>query len=187
MTEFVANTNEYAVENSSFEKKPAGFWIRFFAYLVDLIVIQAVLVGLVVYNIFKIAGIEDFTVLYISLMGIANGIVFYLYFTILTKYFSQTLGKMIFGIKVVNDSGEPLNWATVLFRETIGRFISATILVLYVITAFTKKNKAVHDFIADTHVVYERAYSKKSDNQEITQSKSLKEVYNEKEMHESES
>lgn len=187
MTEFVANTNEYAVENNSFEKKPAGFWIRFFAYLVDLMLIQTVLVGLVVYNIFTIAGIADYTVLYISLMGIVNGIVFYLYFAIMTKYFNQTVGKMIFGIKVVSDTGEPLSWSTVLFRETVGRFISATILVLYIIVAFTKKHKAIHDYIADTHVVYERAYSRKSDKQEITQSKSLKEVYNEKEMHESES
>lgn len=181
MTGFVANTNEYGVESTPFEKKPAGFWIRFFTYLIDLLLIQVVLISLVVQNIFIVAGIENYSILYIPIIKLVNGLVFYAYFVLLTKYFGQTLGKMIFGLKVVDDQTTALSWKTVLFRELVGRFLSVKIAILYLIVPFTKKHKAVHDFIADTHVVHERAFSLKSDNNDLVQSKSLKEVYNEKE------
>lgn len=181
MTEFVANTNEYAVESTPFEKKPAGFWIRFFAYLVDLILVKAVLVNLIVHNIFTLLKIENISILYIPIMSIVDGLVFYAYFVLMTKYFNQTLGKMIFGLKVVGDDGQALPWLKVLFREFVGRFLSVKIAILYLIVPFTKKHKAVHDFIADTHVIHERAYHLKSDNPTFAQSKSLKEVYNNKE------
>lgn len=186
MTGFVENTNEYAVENGPFEHKAAGFWVRFFAYLVDLLLINIVLGGLIVKNILIFASIQHFTLFYLSLYGIITGILFYVYFTVMTKYFGQTLGKMIFGLKVVTDSGKQLDWTTVLFREWIGRFISTTISILYLIVPFTKKHKAVHDFIADTYVIHERSYTKKSENNVPATTNSLKELYQEKELQKSE-
>ncbi|MBQ0139641.1 MAG: RDD family protein [Kurthia sp.] len=187
MTGFVANTNENAVENSPFEHKAAGFWIRFFAYLVDLLLINTVVGGLIVKNVLIFASIQHFSLFYLSLYGIITGILFYVYFTLMTMYLGQTLGKMIFGLRVVKDSGEPLDWTTVLFREWVGRFISVTITLLYLIVPFTKKHKAVHDFIADTYVIHERSYTKKSENNEKMTANSLKELYQEKEIQKSES
>lgn len=187
MTEFVANTNENTVENSPFEPKAAGFWMRFFAYLVDVLLINTILGGLIVKNILIFASIQHFSLFYLSLYSIITGILFYVYFTLMTKYFAQTLGKMIFGLKVVKDSGESLDWTTVLFREWVGRFISVTVVFLYLIVPFTKKHKAIHDFIADTHVIHERSYTKKNENNAQMTTKSLKELYQEKEMQKSES
>lgn len=186
MTGFVAHTNEHAVENGPFEHKAAGFWIRFFAYLVDLALINIVLGGLIVKNILIFASIQSFTFFYLSLYGVITGVLFYLYFTLMTKYFGQTLGKMIFGLKVVSDSGKPLDWTTVLFREWVGRFISVTIAILYLMIPFTKMHKGLHDFIADTHVIHERSYTKITEQQPQTTEKSLKDLQREKEMKESE-
>jgi uncharacterized RDD family membrane protein YckC len=49
-----------------------------------------------------------------------------------------------------------LTWDTVLFREWIGRFISASIWILYAIVAFLPKKQGLHDLFADTAVVHER-------------------------------
>lgn len=74
----------------------------------------------------------------------------------MTKFFGQTLGKMVFGLKVIPLNDERLSWSTVIFREWIGRYISATIWILYVIAAFTPKKQALHDMFADTAVIHER-------------------------------
>lgn len=80
----------------------------------------------------------------------------------MTKYFKQTLGKMVFGLKVQKDNGEPLDWMTVLFREGIGRFINGTMLYLpYLIIAVAPNNKSIADYFADTIVVHEAIYVQK--------------------------
>ena len=143
-----------------FVVKSAGFWIRFFAYVVDVCLIWAVLRLLIVHNLFQLLNISDAKIWFVSIESLVASILFFAYFVCMTKWFNQTLGKMIFGIRVVSDSGEPLTWTTVLIREWIGRYISVVIKVLYVIVAFTPNHKAIHDYIADTRVVYENAYAK---------------------------
>ncbi|WLR57609.1 RDD family protein [Mesobacillus subterraneus] len=132
----------------------AGFWTRFWAYLLDLIVIGSInrMVINPVFRALDVPLIEDGI---LSPITITTAVVFYLYFVLMTKYFCQTLGKMVFGLKVVELDGKGLTWGTVIFREWIGRFISATILVLYVVVAFTKKKQGLHDLFADTTVIYE--------------------------------
>jgi len=132
----------------------AGFWMRFWAYLLDLIVIGSVNRMIInpVFRAMDISLIEDGI---FSPITIATAVVFYLYFVLMTKYYGQTLGKMVFGLKVVELSGSRLSWGTVIFREWIGRFISATIMVLYLIVGFSKKKQGLHDMFADTTVIYE--------------------------------
>lgn len=132
----------------------AGFWMRFWAYLLDLIVIGSIN-RMIINPIFRAMDVPLAGEGIFSAISILNAIVFYLYFVLMTKYFGQTLGKMVFGLKVVELSGERLSWGTVLFREWIGRFISATIMVLYVVVAFTQKKQGLHDIFADTTVIHE--------------------------------
>ena len=89
--------------------------------------------------------------------AIITAIVFYGYFVLMTKYFGQTLGKMVFGLRVVSLNDEKLNWSTILFREWIGRFISGTILILYIVVGFLPKKQGIHDLFADTTVVHVRS------------------------------
>lgn len=139
--------------------KSAGFWTRFWAYLIDLIVISS-LVAITVKPLFYFTGWEDIKILYIAPYKFAAGFIFYGYFVVMTKIWGQTVGKMVLGIRVVSENEQPLTWGNILFREWIGRFISVTIKLLYLIVAFTPRNKAIHDYIADTRVVHERSFEK---------------------------
>lgn len=132
----------------------AGFWMRFWAYSLDLIVIGS-LNRLILAPSFRAAGLPLAESNMLAPMAIATAVIFYLYFVLMTKHYGQTLGKMAFGLKVVNLKGKQLTWGTVLFREWIGRFISVTILISYIIVAFLPKKQGLHDLFADTTVVHE--------------------------------
>ena len=88
--------------------------------------------------------------------------IFYGYFIVMTKLCNQTVGKMIFGIRVISKDGGKLKWSTVLFREWIGRLISVIPFnIPYLVVAFTPKNQGIHDFIADTLVFMKALMIKK--------------------------
>ena len=77
--------------------------------------------------------------LFLSIITFAVG---YLYFVVMTKRFGQTLGKMVFGLKVIPTSGNSLSWGTVIFREVIGRYVYQAfwfLSLLYLFVPFTKK------------------------------------------------
>lgn len=145
-----------------YERMPAGFWVRFWAYLVDLLVISSV-TSILAKPVFLLLGIDTSNGAWYAPYAIVSAILFYGYFVFMTKFFEQTVGKMIFGIRVVSLKEKKLSWGTLLFREWIGRFISVTILPLYWIVGFTKLKQGVHDFIADTTVIHEQAYRKQKE------------------------
>lgn len=135
--------------------KYAGFWMRFWAYLLDLIVIGSVN-RLLINPTFRALDIDLNAFSIFAPVTITTAITFYAYFVLMTKYFGQTLGKMVFGLKVVPLKGNKLSWGTILFREWIGRFISTTIWISYAIVAFLPKKQGLHDLFSDTSVVHER-------------------------------
>lgn len=144
-----------------YERKPAGFWVRFWAYLIDLLIITA-LTSILIKPAFALMGLETAEIPWYAPFAIMSAIVFYGYFVLMTKFFRQTVGKMIMGIRVVSLKSEQLSWTTLLFREWIGRFLSVTIWPLYWIVGFTPLKQGVHDFIADTTVVHEESFRKNS-------------------------
>lgn len=131
----------------------AGFWMRFWAYLLDLIVIGSI-ERLIINPLFRFLEIPLVEFNMFAPISIASAIIFYLYFVLMTKYFNQTLGKMVFGLKVIDLKSEKLSWGTILFREWIGRFISATIVVGYIVIAFLPKKQGIHDLFTDTSVIH---------------------------------
>ena len=132
----------------------AGFWTRFIAYVIDMIVIYAVS---------SLLNTFSFGLLYMQLYFLILGeeslsyvIVMFTYFIAMTYFFSQTLGKMIMKIKVETNKGEKLSLADVVYRELVGRLLTIFLVYLpYLAVAFTNKKKGLHDFIADTVVVKE--------------------------------
>lgn len=133
----------------------AGFWMRFWAYIADIIIITSIH-RIIIYPIFRLMDLSTENTGLFSAINILTAFVFYLYFVLMTKYFKQTLGKMIFGLKVIPLKKDQLTWDTVIFREWIGRFISASIFILYLLVAFLPKKQGLHDLFADTAVVHER-------------------------------
>jgi uncharacterized RDD family membrane protein YckC len=155
LEESVISVNENT-SNQNIPKRFAGFWMRFWAFLVDLVIIFSI--NSILLSPIKIMN-EGMDV-YISvwtLHGIMAAIVFYLYFLIMTKQFGQTMGKMIFGLQVIRADHEPLKWSDLIFREVIIRFVYKAFFflnLLYLIVAFNKEKQGFHDMIGNTRVVH---------------------------------
>ena len=132
----------------------AGFWMRFVAYLIDMIVVYATASLLNTLSFGLLNKQIDFPIL--GEESLSYVIVIFTYFIAMTYFFSQTLGKMIMKIKVETNKGEKLSFADVVYRELVGRLLTIFLVYLpYLAVAFTNKKKGLHDFIADTVVVKE--------------------------------
>ena len=132
----------------------AGFWTRFVAYLIDMIVIYAISSLLNTFSFGLLNKQLDFPIL--GEESLSYVIVIFTYFISMTYFFSQTLGKMIMKIKVETNKGDKLGLMDVVYREVVGRLLTIFLAYLpYLAIAFTNKKKGLHDFIADTVVVKE--------------------------------
>ncbi|WP_134682715.1 RDD family protein [Brevibacillus migulae] len=129
------------------EYRYAGFWIRFVASLLDGIVMMALQ-----FLIYFIAGVDMLEPP--ALLNLALTIVSIAYYVIMTVLLGQTLGKMALGIRVVRKDGGPNGWGWILLRETIGKFVSALILMIgYIMAGFDSKKRSLHDRMSRTYVV----------------------------------
>jgi len=157
----IAPEKELFVENTNYQPKLAGFWSRFWAYTIDLIVLYAIS-GIFIKPIFRVLDlpIENPSFLFFTTYKATILIVLLLYFALMTKYMQQTVGKIIMGLKVVTKDEAKLTWSTIIFREVIGRFISKILVIPYLLVAFTPKKEALHDIFADTYVIHENAFEK---------------------------
>jgi len=115
---------------------PAGFWVRFGAYLIDgviLWVIQLVLLAI---------G-----------LGALSYVVSIAYFVVFWALKGQTPGKMALGLHVVTATGEPLDWGKAIIRY-VGYIVSGIILGSgFLMIAFDDSKRGFHDRIAGTLVV----------------------------------
>lgn len=152
--------NVEEVREKEIEEKPqitsneplefAGFWPRFWATILDSMVLLA-MSYLLFDPIRKILGVEKD--LY-SIVDLMETIVGFIYYIVLTVKYGQTLGKMAVGIQVITQEGEPLTWGKVIYREIIGKIVSCLVLFIgYLAVAFDSKKRAWHDRMARTYVV----------------------------------
>ncbi|GEN57587.1 hypothetical protein GCM10012290_21790 [Halolactibacillus alkaliphilus] len=122
----------------------AGFFIRLFAFTVDIIMIRS---------------LSRLFLFYLSdglLKSSLALIVYLLYFILMTKFTNgQTLGKMIFGIRVIAINEEQLSWMTVIIREGFGRYLQKVLWIMYSLTIFTRYKQHVVDLLTDTSVITE--------------------------------
>lgn len=128
----------------------AGFWVRLFAYLIDIVLINAlsaILLNLTLYRLFGVQLEGSFVVKLIEL------IIYISYFYFLTKHFkSQTPGKILFGIQVVPLKGKANN-IFFLIREVFGRAIIYLFPPIAVIMVFSYKNQHLIDMLVDSVVI----------------------------------
>ncbi|KOS64759.1 RDD family protein [Lysinibacillus agricola] len=148
------------ITNKNYALKTAGFWIRFWAFLLDGLIITAV-GGVLVNPIFYLMDWSLSETVWYAPMSIISAILYYSYFVLMTKFFGQTLGKMIFGLRVISLKHEKLTWSDVLFRDWIGRIINNIFIPLYILVGILPNNQGLHDFFADTTVVHEKVYIEK--------------------------
>ncbi|MBT9252780.1 MAG: RDD family protein [Brockia lithotrophica] len=158
--------------SSAYEPVPATFFQRFFAWLLDRIIvffIQILIVFLFFGTSILSATVSDpesfgfqaffsgFGLLTLLLLSLAWFL--YRYFTEIQMN-GQTLGKRLLGIRVVKENGLPATSRDILIRELVFvlfgmiPYISFFILLANaILVAFVGKKQALHDIIAKTMVV----------------------------------
>ena len=132
----------------------AGFWLRFVAILIDVLLLSAAAAICVLPMLLFttddhiLTGAWELTFLALS----------WLYFAVMESSSRQaTLGKLAMGLKVTD-----LNGRRITFARATGRFfakaLSYTILYVgFIMAAVSKQKQGLHDLIAGTLVVKRRS------------------------------
>ena len=143
-----------------------GFWIRFVAFVVDLIIVRiAVLPFAAVLGFF---GLRHQSFVYSghiepedipAIIGTAlatwwvYAVINWLYEALLTSSVWQgTVGKKLLNLKVTDDSGNRISFARATGRHFAKFGLSVILLIGFIMAAFTDRKRALHDMIAGTLV-----------------------------------
>ena len=141
------------------KKKPATFWKRLLAYLIDIVIINLVIV-IPFENYLKEyqnIGFDLFlkTAMNKNFISITLAIVIFtlLYFVILEFKYKQTLGKMFLGIYVESLKGN-ISLQQVILRNITKPF-SAVLLVDVIYMFFKRGHQRLFEVFSGTQVVEE--------------------------------
>ncbi|MDE6760080.1 MAG: RDD family protein [Lachnospiraceae bacterium] len=145
------------MQNHLENKAYAGFFVRLAAFAVDSL-LAAIIVGIVKlpFSMASMYGVgflkADFIFRYsfldvFSYAGIAA------YFVLLTYFSHSTPGKLLFRLEVVTKNGE-WTFLNILYRETVGRFLSSLLCIGYLAVLVQGEKQGFHDMLCDTYVVY---------------------------------
>lgn len=142
-----------------------GFWIRSAAFLTDQLILLILLAIFVVLGFMTLAlgssGGRETSVLHqarivvpaILPLALALNLA---YFSFFHGTWGQTIGKMIFGLRVVRPDGASLGYARALLRA-LGYFVSTAPFFLgFYWVAFTPGKRSWHDILMDTIVIREQ-------------------------------
>ena len=139
----------------------AGFWARTAAFVIDCVIVWFLRLGVRFALFLSFGFVSDKNPLDATLLfqySWKDGLLYAagaLYFVLGTYYAGATLGKKALNLRVVSADGKPLTFINVLFRETIGRFLSSFVLGIgYLLAGITVEKKALHDMLCDTRVIY---------------------------------
>ncbi len=152
----------------------AGFWKRFGAFVLDSIILTIPL--MLLYGVWMFVALRPLLPMFAaqagqpptadmmnSLLKMYGGIfgfqlisliLFWLYYSWMeSSRYQATLGKLVFGIKVVGESGQRISFWHATGR-TLGKWISAfTLYIGFLMAGANKQKRALHDIIASTYVV----------------------------------
>lgn len=135
----------------------AGFFVRLVAYVIDsLIALLAVGIIKFPFSIVAASGVSFLNANFIfhhSFLDVLGYVGVAAYFVLLTYFSHSTPGKMLFRLEVVTKTGE-WTFLNVLYRETVGRFLSSILCIGYLAVLVTQDKQGFHDMLCDTNVVY---------------------------------
>ncbi|MGZ6209278.1 MAG: RDD family protein [Syntrophales bacterium] len=143
-----------------------GFWRRAMAFSIDKIILFftslfVLFIGMLALSISFLADyremlperLEEITITFVFIYLLMTVFISMFYFTYFHGAAGQTPGKMIFGLKVVQSTGEQMTFG-LAFLRWVGYIISAIIFYLgFAWIAFDPKKQGWHDKIAGTVVV----------------------------------
>jgi uncharacterized RDD family membrane protein YckC len=138
------------MENQQTIVRPAGFWIRFLAQILDTVIVMLPL------------GVISFLITGTWEGDIFTSIISILYVLILPViWYGYTVGKRITGVRIAKVNGEKVGIGTMLMRVIVATLIYAiTLGIAAIVSMFMvglrKDKRGIHDFIAGTYVTYEK-------------------------------
>lgn len=138
----------------------AGFFVRLAAYLIDWLVVGIALLTVRIpiwISSFAYPDnwlIRDFIFKY-SIADIVTYVLSATYFILLTYYTGRTLGKRLLQLRVVSAEDRDMTFFEVVYRETVGKFLSGVVICIgYLMIGIDKEKRGIHDWLADTKVIY---------------------------------
>jgi len=130
----------------------AGFLVRLFAFLIDLIIILAVL-----FVVFVVYGRMYPRVSYLdagAMLTFMEPVIALLYFTAFEAGAGATPGKLFVGIRVTAEDGMPVGAGRAALR-TVCKICSFAFPVVLLMPLWTQRRQALHDMMS--YCVVERA------------------------------
>lgn len=133
---------------------PAGFGARAAAYIIDraLLWLALCLVRVPAW----LSGVPAENLLFdYSAVDIVCYVLSSAYLVLLTYFTGSTLGKKVLRLRVVKADGSRPPFIDVLYRETVGRFLSGILYIGYLMALADRDKRAFHDWLCGTRVVYD--------------------------------
>ncbi len=165
------------------DRKYGGFWRRFFAFLIDKVILYVVslilfLIGLLAMGLKGdmmsraaaspediMQGVGAIWLIYLTASFLAG----MTYFTWFHGIGGRTPGKMLLGLRVIQASGDPMT-PGLAFLRCVGYLISGLVFGLgFLWIAFDGRKQGWHDKIAATLVIRERRISDRDTHRSFTE------------------
>jgi len=147
-----------------------GFWTRFGAYLIDMVILFFIRVPLQIgwqifcFSLFSgvkraplAAGVpfgatQAFWIAY-GIYGLLIFLVSLAYYIFFVGKYGATPGKMALKLKIVRSDRSKLSYRRATARYFAQILTSFTIYLGYIMAAFDSEKRALHDYICDTRVI----------------------------------
>ena len=148
------------MQNNTENQVYAGFFVRLAAYLIDWVIVGVLLLAIrIPIWIVSIGGMGDLVLRDFIFQYSLYDIILYLlkvtYFVLLTFFTGSTLGKKLLQIRVISIEDRKPTFFEIVFRESVGKFLSTIILEIgYIMIGADKRKRGLHDILSDTYVVY---------------------------------
>ena len=136
--------------------RPAGFWIRVVAALIDGVFLALTSLLLTALwpgtTVAEAVTSEDLWTVVDSVSVIVTA----LYYTLAVSIWSTTIGKRVVGIYVLRPNGSRVGVGRAFARYLAGQLSALLFFAGYLMVAFRSDKRGLHDLICDTVVVYRR-------------------------------
>ena len=143
------------IETDLLDNTPAGFWIRVLANIIDSFVLS-VPIGLIHLLIgFNALATDNYIYSSGYFVGLLVSYALTIgYYGLLTSSkHPATIGKMVVGIKVIGANGRRITLPRAIGRS-LATYLSGIFYIGYIMVGLTNRKRGLHDFIANTYVVY---------------------------------
>jgi uncharacterized RDD family membrane protein YckC len=128
----------------------AGFWIRFWAVFIDGIISAVVMIPVMLLSLGHWGFGSPAASGVAQLISLPVGLIYQVFF--LGK-FGATPGKMALNIKVVRANGKPIGYGLAFGRYFAYLLSSFTLSIGFLMAAFDKEKRSLHDRICGTRVI----------------------------------